>query len=65
MFIPDGWQRLSDFAIRNGDFTICRVGLADGWRFELWKFREQLAVNLASVDMAIEVWRESSNLPPG
>lgn len=64
MRVPDGWQRLSDYACRNGDWTICCVSLGEGWRFELWKFREQIAVNLPSVDAAVEVHSEQSNVYP-
>jgi hypothetical protein len=59
MFVP-GWQRLSDYAYRNGDWTICHVSLAEGWRFELWKFQEQIEVNLMTVDAALEKWRHHS-----
>jgi hypothetical protein len=62
MFVP-GWQRLSDYAYRSGDWTICCVGLAEGRRFELWKFQEQIEVNLLTVDAALEVWHELSKVP--
>jgi hypothetical protein len=63
MRIPDGWTYVSDYCIRNGDYTICRIGGADGSRYELWKLKEQLAVNLPSAQAAIEVWNETSHLP--
>jgi hypothetical protein len=35
MRIPDGWKFVSEYCIRNGDYTICRIGGADGDRYEL------------------------------
>lgn len=58
--LPDGWARVSNYCVRNGDYTICKIGGADGWRYELWRLTEQLAVNLITRDEAIEVWREES-----
>lgn len=55
MRVPEGWEFVSDFCIRNGDFTICRIGTVDGRRYELWKLSEQLAVNLLSAQAAIEM----------
>ncbi len=56
MRIPDGWKRVSDYCISNGDFTIVRIGGADGWRYELWQLKEQLEVNLPSAEAAISLW---------
>lgn len=56
MRIPDGWEYVSDYCVRNGDYTICRVGGADGWRYELWRLSEQLDVNLESAQAAIEMF---------
>lgn len=36
---------------------------ADGWSYELWKLKEQLAVNLPSAEAAIEVSREATHVP--
>lgn len=63
MRVPDGWAYVSEYCIRNGDYTICKIGGADGYRYELWKLTEQLVVNLPSAQAAIEVPRETSNLP--
>lgn len=60
--LPEGWKRVSSYCIRNGDYTICKIGGADGWRYELWRLTEQFAVNLLTLDAAIEVWREVSAL---
>lgn len=56
MRLPEGWEYVSDYCIRRGDFTICRIGGADGWRYELWHLTEQLAVNLPSAQAAIEMF---------
>lgn len=56
MRIPEGWEFVSDYCIKCGDFTIVRIGGADGWRYELWKLNEQLAVNLPSAQAAIETF---------
>lgn len=56
MRIPDGWEFVSDYCIKRGDFTICRIGGADGWRYELWRLNEQLEVNLPSAQAAIEMF---------
>ena len=56
MRIPEGWEYVSEYCIKRGDFTICRIGGADGVRYELWKLSEQLEVNLPSAEEAIELW---------
>lgn len=62
MRIPEGWKSVREkgcgdvYCIRNGDFTIVKIGGADGWRFELWKLTEQLKVNLRSQQAAIKAW---------
>lgn len=63
MRVPDGWAYVSDYCIRNGDYTICRIGGADGWRYELWRLGEQLIVNLPSAEAAIGALRETSQIP--
>lgn len=63
MHVPKGWTFVSEYCIRRGDYTICKIGSADGWRYELWLLKEQLAVNLLSAQAAIEVSSETSNLP--
>lgn len=60
--LPDGWSHVSDYCIRNGEYTICKIGGAEGWRYELWRLSEQLTVNLLTLDAAIEVWREMPTL---
>lgn len=56
MRIPDGWEFVSEYCIRNGDYTVVRTGSADGWRYELWRLKEQLEVNLLSAQAAIEMF---------
>lgn len=56
--LPDGWTRVSNYCIRNGNYTICKIGGADGYRYELWRLTDQLAVNLETLEAAIEVWHE-------
>lgn len=60
--LPKGWSQISDYCIRNDDYTICKIGGVDGWKYELWRLTEQLAVNLLTLEAAIEVWREVSTL---
>jgi hypothetical protein len=62
MRIPDGWEFVSDYCIRRGDYTIVRIGNAGGWSYELWRLKEQLFVNLPSAEAAIEVWHETSSV---
>jgi hypothetical protein len=61
MRIPDGWEFVSNYCIKRGDFTICRIGGADGWRYELWKLTEQLEVNLPSAEAAIEMFHDKQS----
>lgn len=56
MRVPDGWVYVSDYCLTRGDFTIVRIGTADGVRYELWKLKEQLAVNLPTAESAIDLW---------
>lgn len=65
MRVPEGWQFVSEYCIRNGDYTICKIGTADGVRYELWKLKEQLFVNLPTAQAAIEVFNEQSNVSTG
>lgn len=58
----DGWAYVSDYCIRRGDYTVIKIGSADGWRYELWQLNEQLVVNLQSAEVAIKVSHETSNL---
>lgn len=60
MRIPEGWAYVSDYCIKRDDFTICRIGSADGWRYELWHLKEQLEVNLPSTQAAIEMFHVKS-----
>lgn len=57
MRIPDGWQFVSDYCIRRGDFTITKIGGVSGWTYELWRMREQLQVNLSSAEAALDAHR--------
>lgn len=63
MRLPDGWTYVSDYCIKRDDFTICRVGGAEGYRYELWNLTEQLVVNLPSAQAAIEALNETSQIP--
>jgi hypothetical protein len=55
MRIPEGWEFVSNYCVKRGDWTICRIGGPDGWRYELWKLNEQLEVNLPDAEAAIEM----------
>lgn len=59
MRIPEGWEYVSDYCIRQGDYTICRIGGAQGFTYELWRGKEQIAVNLPNAQAAIEQWQAS------
>lgn len=63
MRLPDGWSQCKNrdgvpnpYAIQRDDFTICRI--AD--TYELWRGKEQLAVNLPSAQAAIDEWQKVS-----
>jgi hypothetical protein len=64
MRIPDGWSYVSEYCIKRDDYTVIRVGNADGWSYELWRLKEQLFVNLPSAQAAIEVSHETSAISP-
>lgn len=53
---PDGWMQVSPYCIRREDYTVIKIGGADGWTYELWRLNEQLVVNLTSAQAAIEAW---------
>lgn len=55
MRVPKGWSFVSEYCIRRGDYTVCKIGSADGWTYELWKLNEQLVVNLPTAEEAIEM----------
>lgn len=67
MRIPEGWKPVKQkgcsdiYCIRNGDFTIVKIGCPDGWRYELWRLTEQLEVNLPSAQEAIDLWIKRSS----
>jgi hypothetical protein len=56
MHVPKGWIYVSEYCIRRGDYTICKIGGADGWRYELWHLTEQQEVNLPSAEAAIKMF---------
>jgi hypothetical protein len=56
MRIPEGWEYVSDYCIKNGEYTICRIGGADGWSYELWRMKEQISVNLPTSADAISAY---------
>ena len=62
MRVPKGWIYVSEYCIRRGDYTVCKIGGAEGWRYELWRLTEQLAVNLPSVEEAVEIFQRDSRL---
>lgn len=35
-----------------GGYTVCAIGGAEGWRFEVWCGREQIAVRLPTAEEA-------------
>lgn len=42
------------YSIHALDYSICKVGLAEGWRYEVWKGDAQLVVGLHSAEDAKE-----------
>lgn len=53
------WKPLDDYCWTNGEYNICKVGTANGMKYELWhaKKRLQLAVNLPNSKAALAEWR--------
>jgi hypothetical protein len=67
MRIPDGWAMCKNkdghpnpYAIERDGWTVCRIGNANGWTYELWNGRKQIAVNLPSAEAAIELTRKAA-----
>ncbi len=57
MRIPEGWSYVSDYCIRNGDYTICRYGIGESeWRYEIWMGKDQIAAGMSSSAEAIRVY---------
>lgn len=54
MRVPGGWTYVSEYCIRSGDYTVVKIGGANGWTYEIWKLKEQLAIGLPSAQAAIE-----------
>lgn len=58
------------YSIHAGEYSICAIGGAGGWTYEVWEGREQLKVGLHSADEAKawcqrhhdETQRERSNV---
>ncbi len=46
------WQPINRYSVRSLGYTLCKVGSAVGWTFEVWKGREQLKVGLGSANEA-------------
>jgi hypothetical protein len=59
---PNGWRRVSDYCIARDDWTICKVWV-NGWRYELWQGKNQLAVGMSTAAEAIREYsrRTTSN----
>jgi hypothetical protein len=64
MRIPEGWEYVSDYCIRRGEYTICRIGGANGFTYELWRKKKQLHVNLASSQEALSLWASLTGSNP-
>lgn len=52
--LPDGWQRVSDWCIRSGEYTICKV-FVSGWVYELWHGKNLIAVGMSTAQDAIRL----------
>jgi hypothetical protein len=48
------WKRVSDWCIRSKDgrFTVCKYGTAEGWRYECWDGKQCIAAYLMTADEA-------------
>lgn len=59
-----GWNRLSDYCIRSpcGEYTICKIGLKDGWRFELWKGRNCVKDSMLTAQEAIRAYTSRQDI---
>jgi hypothetical protein len=62
MRIPEGWEMCKSkegvpnpYAIQRDEWTVCRIGGANGWTYELWHGKEQVAVNLPNAQAAIDL----------
>jgi hypothetical protein len=69
--LPSGWVEVpgNAYCIRSecGQWTVCKIGGADGWRYELWNLKEAVAVGMNSAAEAIrecESRRMSSSSAP-
>jgi hypothetical protein len=53
--LPAGWVEVSRWCLRSpcGDYTVCKIGLAEGWRYELWKGKSQIVVGMSTAADAI------------
>lgn len=40
------------YSIHALDYSVCKIGSADGWSYECWKGSEQLVVGLQTADAA-------------
>jgi hypothetical protein len=52
------WERVSDWCIRSpcGEYTIAKIGLVEGWRYELWHGKNQIVVGMLSASEAIRAY---------
>lgn len=57
------WTPIGENCWRNGDHTIVRYGTDRGWRFELWKLKEQGMGNFKSFEAAVAHYEQ--NVPRG
>lgn len=64
MNVPSGWRRVNEVCIGVPDesggwlYTVFHVGEHDQRRWEAWRGKGLLAMNLESIDAAVNVCRE-------
>ena len=57
---PSSWKRLSDHAMKNGQWTVCKASVLGQWKYVLTKDGTDLRVNLNSFDEVKEYVRNEN-----
>lgn len=56
MHLPESWTQVSAYCLRNGNYTIAKIGSKRGWSYELWNGKQQLIVNLSRSADALKAY---------
>lgn len=56
------WQQISPYCLRNGEWTIAKIGGSRGWTYELYRAAENIGVGMRSAEEAMRMHEHISSM---